>query len=183
MREYWSKDSRIFIVCSVLLVGIFILNVVLHWTVGGILYLLVIMLSLRSSKNRDTYLFAAMASLLLIAGWRLFPSTEKIWHVAIVLVWTTAVSGVRFKKGQIMKSALGAIIDSSLDAIIGRTLTNRIASWNGAAENLFGYTRAEIMGQSADCLVPERGIADERHLLAEVKKGVEIKQHQNGSPA
>jgi len=178
MRGYKSNDVRIFIWCAVLLVLVFTLDMAFQWTAGGILYLFVTMLSLRSSRNRGVYFFAVIASLMLITSWRLSPSTTKIWHVSIVLIWVTAISGLHFKKVRITKSALAAIVESSLDAIVGKTLKNIVLSWNKTAENLYGYTRKEMIGRSASCLIPEDRIDDELRLLNEVREGKEIKHYQ-----
>ncbi len=118
MRDYRSNDIRIFIWCVALLVLFFCLDIFFRWTAGGILYLFVVMLALRSTRNKDVYFFAVMTSLLLIVSWKLSPSTAKIWHVSIALIWVTAVSGLRFKKARISKSALAAIVDSSFDVVI-----------------------------------------------------------------
>lgn len=178
MRNYKSNDSRIFIWCSALLVSVFTVDIVFHRTAVGILYLFVIMVSLRSSKNRDVYFFSVMTSLLLIASWKFFPSNAHIWHVSIALIWVTAISGLRFKKTRIIKSTLAAIVDSSLDAIVGNTVSNIVFSWNKAAENLLGYTSQEMVGQSANGLIPRDRLKDELRLLDEVKEGKEIKHYQ-----
>ena len=178
MDDLRSKDTRIFIWCTALLVILFVLDIAFHWTPGGFLYLFVIMLSLRSSKNKSVYFFAGITSVLLITSWRLFPSAAKIWHVSIALIWITAISGIRFKKEHIAQSALAAIVDSSFDAIVGMTLTNVVFSWNKAAENFFGYTSEEMLGQSAACLVPEDSAGDELFLLSEVRTGKAIRHYQ-----
>ena len=163
---------------TALLIIFFALNVISRWSAAGFLYLFVIVLSLRSSKNETVYFFAVLASVFIVTNWSLALPAAKTGYVAIAFVWIAAISGVRFKKERIIKSALAAIIDSSFDAIVGATLDNIVISWNNAAENLFGYTSEEILGQSADCLVPEKRADDEWSLLEQVKKGKEIRHYQ-----
>ena len=49
----------------------------------------------------------------------------------------------------------GAVVESSNDAIITKTLDGIITGWNKAAEHLFGYAAAEAIGQPIDIIVPE----------------------------
>jgi PAS domain S-box-containing protein len=61
---------------------------------------------------------------------------------------------------------LASIVNSSEDAIIGKTLGGTITSWNAGAERLYGYTAAEALGRNVSMLVPPTQ-ADELPQLAE----------------
>lgn len=60
---------------------------------------------------------------------------------------------------------LSAIVESSEDAIIGKTLDTVIRSWNRGAERIFGYTANEIIGQSILVLIPPELHAQEQDII------------------
>lgn len=66
---------------------------------------------------------------------------------------------------------LAAIVESSQDAIIGKTLEGYVTDWNAAAEVLFGYAAAEIVGQPVTILFPPEQVADEAAILASIRRG------------
>jgi len=66
---------------------------------------------------------------------------------------------------------LAAIVESSSDAIIGKTLDGRITSWNRAAQAIFGYSAEEMIGQSVQRLIPLERQAEERRILEELALG------------
>ncbi len=71
---------------------------------------------------------------------------------------------------------LAAIVHSSSDAIIGKTLTGIITSWNEAAERVFGYTADEMIGEPVIKLIPQDRLQEETQILERLKKG-EIVEH------
>src|SRR6185312_1562148 len=66
---------------------------------------------------------------------------------------------------------LAAIVDSAEDAIIGKKLDGTIVSWNSAAERIFGYPAAEMVGQSIYKLIPPELHPTEREVLRRVARG------------
>jgi PAS domain S-box-containing protein len=69
---------------------------------------------------------------------------------------------------------LAAIIDSSEDAIISKTLQGVITSWNNGAERLFGYTATEAVGQPITMIIPHDRRDEETKILARVSQGERI---------
>ncbi len=69
---------------------------------------------------------------------------------------------------------LAAIVASSSDAIIGKTLDGVVTSWNTAAERIFGYTPTEMVGQPIFRLIPEELHGAERDLLDAIGRGEQV---------
>jgi two-component system cell cycle sensor histidine kinase/response regulator CckA len=75
------------------------------------------------------------------------------------------------RQAQEATARLAAIVASSADAIVGKTLKGVITSWNAAAERIFGYSEAEMIGQSIYRLIPPELHEAERALLEQVSRG------------
>lgn len=71
----------------------------------------------------------------------------------------------------VQASRLAAIVESSSDAIIGKTLDGRITSWNGVATAMFGYTPEEAIGQPVQMLIPDDRQHEEMRILTELAQG------------
>jgi PAS domain S-box-containing protein len=69
---------------------------------------------------------------------------------------------------------LAAIVDSSDDAIISKTLDGVITSWNVSAERLFGYTAGEAVGQHISLIIPTHRRNEETVIIERIKKGERI---------
>jgi PAS domain S-box-containing protein len=75
---------------------------------------------------------------------------------------------VREQKAQ---AQLAAIIRSSDDAIISKTLDGIISSWNPGAEQLFGYSAREALGKPMTMLIPPDRLHEEREILERIARG------------
>jgi PAS domain S-box-containing protein len=73
---------------------------------------------------------------------------------------------------------LGAIVVSSDDAIISKTLEGVIQTWNEGAERLFGYSAAEAIGQPITMLIPPERRDEEPVLLERLRRGERIKHFE-----
>jgi PAS domain S-box-containing protein len=69
---------------------------------------------------------------------------------------------------------LAAIVDSSDDAIVSKTLDGVITSWNAGAERLFGYTAREAVGQHISLIIPANRRDEETVIIERIKKGERI---------
>jgi len=76
------------------------------------------------------------------------------------------------------QAMLAAIIDSSEDAIISKTLEGIITSWNRGAEWMFGYTENEATGKHISILIPRENLAEEDMIIDLVKHGQRVPPFQ-----
>jgi PAS domain S-box-containing protein len=75
------------------------------------------------------------------------------------------------KRAECELARMAAIVESSPDAMFSIDLTGTITVWNAAAEQLYGYSRAEAIGSSAWMLVPPEGVEERRRLKADLMAG------------
>ena len=73
-----------------------------------------------------------------------------------------------------VRARLAAIVDSSDDAIVSKDLNGVITSWNSAAEQMFGYSAAEAVGQHITLIVPEDRVAEDKEVLTRVWNGERV---------
>ena len=66
---------------------------------------------------------------------------------------------------------LAAIIESSDDAIISKTLDGIITSWNPGAERMFGYLAQEMIGKPMLILFPHDRVNEEQEILTRIRRG------------
>ena len=75
------------------------------------------------------------------------------------------------RKADEQRFRLAALVDSSDDAIIGKTLTGIVVSWNPGAQRLFGYSAEEMVGQPISCLIPPDRLDEEVRVLRHLADG------------
>ena len=73
---------------------------------------------------------------------------------------------------------LAAIVESSDDAIISKTLEGEITSWNRGAENIYGYSAREAVGQSISILVPPECSDEIPEILEKLRRGEKIAHYE-----
>jgi PAS domain S-box-containing protein len=72
---------------------------------------------------------------------------------------------------------LASIVESSQDAIMGQDLRGRFTSWNKGAEQIFGYTSAEMIGQSASIIANPEGSDEILEVLHRIEAGERVDQY------
>jgi PAS domain S-box-containing protein len=72
------------------------------------------------------------------------------------------------------RNRLAAIVESSEDAIIGKSDTGVVTSWNQGAEKLFGYAATEMIGRSIKHLLPADRQHEEEEILSQIRQGKSV---------
>ena len=90
----------------------------------------------------------------------------------------TALDITDRKRAELVALRLAAIVESSDDAIIGKTIEGVITSWNPAAERIFGYTASEVIGQRLLLLIPPERHNEEAEILARIAVGERVRHFE-----
>ena len=91
------------------------------------------------------------------------------------------------RSAQLTNTRLAAIVSSSDDAIIGKTIDGIVTDWNAAAQDIFGYDAEEMIGQSISRLLPPGMEDEEQKILNRIRAGEKVdhfetrRRHKNGS--
>jgi PAS domain S-box-containing protein len=82
------------------------------------------------------------------------------------------------RRAELTRGWLAAIIESSDDAIVSKTLDGRITSWNRGAARLFGYAPEEIIGKPIMTIVPPELHDEEEQVLARLRRGERVEHFE-----
>src|SRR5215211_9502876 len=78
------------------------------------------------------------------------------------------------KRSEEESARLAAIVESSDDVIIGKTLEGIITSWNKGAERIYGYSAEEAVGQPISMLVPPERPNEIPRILESIRRGEKV---------
>jgi PAS domain S-box-containing protein len=95
--------------------------------------------------------------------------------VGIVLVFRD-VTGKR--RAEELKERLAAIVESSDDIIVSKTLDGIITSWNKGAQRILGYSADEVIGRHVSMLLPPDHPEDVTRILGEVRRGRRVDHYE-----
>jgi PAS domain S-box-containing protein len=79
-------------------------------------------------------------------------------------------------RGSTGLTLLSAIVDSSDDAIVGKTVDGLITSWNTGAQRMYGYTADEVLGQPITILSPADRVDETTEILGKIRRGERVLQ-------
>lgn len=82
------------------------------------------------------------------------------------------------KKMEEDRARLASIVDSSDDAIIGKTLDGIITSWNFGAQEMYGYTPDEVIGEPISMLAPPERADEITGILEKIRRGERIRHFE-----
>ncbi|MDB5088937.1 MAG: domain S-box protein [Mucilaginibacter sp.] len=76
------------------------------------------------------------------------------------------------------QAMLAAIIESSEDAIVSKTLNGTITSWNNSAERVFGYTEQEVIGNHVTLIIPKSRRLEEDLIIEKIRNGQKVEHFE-----
>src|SRR5918994_3539968 len=104
--------------------------------------------------------------------------TGIVENESLLHVWRTQQDITERKQGEQASSRLGAIVESSDDAILGKTLDGIVTSWNRGAQEIYGYSVEEIVGKPISVLAPPDRYNEISDILEKVRREEHIDHYE-----
>jgi PAS domain S-box-containing protein len=92
------------------------------------------------------------------------------------------------KQEEEFRARLAAVVESSDDAIVSKTLEGIITTWNIGAQRIFGYEADEVINKPITLLIPAERLDEEARIIERLKRGERIehfetvRMHKDGTP-
>lgn len=157
----------------------------------GMLYVSAIMLTPWLPHTKSPFIVAGVCTVLAIIGMIYSPGVNVVHSgstiaanavtnslLSIFMIWATALLTYQYRQGMEVMLRLASIVESTHDAIIGQTLKGQVTSWNNGAEQMFGYSPQESIGQYMPFLFPPNRIEEEKVILEKLHSGQQIKNFE-----
>jgi PAS domain S-box-containing protein len=161
-----------FVVSGILIASLFLFDLSLELGVaGGVTYIILVLFSLWGNKRSYLLWSGVIGTAFVWLGYYFSPGDREDWKVltnrslALFVVWITVLIARAYQKSQDTikvnairlsnESRLRAILDNTVDGIITINTNGIIESFNPAAEQIFGYSQLEAIGQNVNFLMPD----------------------------
>ena len=132
------------------------------------------MATARSTISEATIVVGFLAASLLALTLYLAQAARRVARKAVADNRELKQQIAELKREGETLSRLASIVESSDDAIIGKTLNGIIVSWNRGAERIYGYAPEEMIGKPISVLVPPDHPDEVIQILEEVKRGERV---------
>lgn len=195
-REFWRSHSKVEALCLFIALGVICLGTFTGMPAGrmvseGLIYLsfpMVIWAALRFDQYGVTLVTTVASVLTILAtlwGYGPFATGAIDQQLTLLQIFTAVVSATGLllsasiserRQADEARERLAAIVESSDDAVIGKTLDEIINFWNAGAERLFGYTAEEAIGQSVQLIMPD--MEEERQITQRLLRGERIEHYE-----
>jgi PAS domain S-box-containing protein len=182
MPKFWRSAAEC-LVASLALTSVTVVCYRLHLNLAANALLLMIFVVLTARlgsffSSIFASIVAAVCLTYMVPPTFSFRVTDPLDGVAIIAFLSTSfiiarlMATVRNQAKEALSSA--AIVDSSEDAIVSKTLDGIITNWNPSAERLFGYTAREAIGQHISLIIPFDRRDEETVIIERIKRGERI---------
>src|SRR5215213_76783 len=113
--------------------------------------------------------------------WRWMDDRGKVIYDAsgnLLRLYGVGLDVTERKRAELARAHLAAIVESSEDAIVSKTLDGNVTSWNAGAVLLFGYSADEMIEQSITRIIPPELLYEEEEILSKLRRGERIEHYE-----
>lgn len=108
--------------------------------------------------------------------WEMYPWRDNRGKIGGIIFFTEVITERKRMQEELSLSA--AIVESSQDSIMSKTLDGIVTSWNRGAQLMFGYRADEMIGRHVSKLFPLELLAEEDQFINKIKSGQNIRQYE-----